>query len=142
MLIDVPVKIDDTRVNDLYALIIKHRLTSPRVQPDPESAGRESAWTKSDVDVAAAIWRQMSDVARRIMSVLLDAPGTRYAAADIAAIAQVPSGRPFAAALTWPGKFCKGNGRTQFWRYESGQYWIEPDVGAIFAKARSSAERG
>lgn len=137
MLIDVTVKIDDTRVNDLYAVIIKEGLTQPQAEPEP--APKRAPWTEGDVPLATSIWQRMQPGPRQVFSVLLDAPGKKFTSEELISAANVAGGRVFAAALTWPGKFCRDAGRELFWHFADGQYWIEPGVATIFVKARSAA---
>jgi hypothetical protein len=151
MLIDVTVKIDDTRVTDLYTAIIREELTKPRAElelqpelkPEPGPAkgtNRSIFWGEADRPLATYIWQRIQPGPQRVFAVLLSAPGKRFTSEELIAVTNVPGGRAFAAALTWPGKFCQDAGRKKFWEHTNGQYWIEPNVCAIFAEACSVAD--
>jgi Family of unknown function (DUF6416) len=143
LLIDVTVKVDDTRIEDLYAVVISEGLTKPRakLKLKPEPGPTEGAnlgmlpWREADRPLATDIWQRIQPGPQRVFSVMLRAPGQRFTSDELAAMTDVPGGRAFAAALTWPGNFCRDVGRRQFWEYTNGQYWIEPNVAAIFGGA-------
>jgi hypothetical protein len=154
VLIDVTVKVDDTRVADLYAAIISEDLTIPRVEPQPEPTpplkpepvtkqGTKSGalhWRAADRRLAASIWQRIQPDTQKVFSVLLRAPGKKFTSDELISLTNAPGGRAFAATLTWPGNYCRDAGRSQFWQYANRQYWIEPAVAAIFARASSEAD--
>lgn len=155
MLIDVTVKVDDTRVADLYAAVIREDLTVPRRDPGPGSrlkpepepelepgSGGSLVWTDADLPLATEIWQRIQPGPQKVFSVLLGAPGEKFTREKLIAETGVPGSRAFSAALTWPGKFCRNAGRKLFWSHTNGLYWIEPDVAVIFAKASSASHSG
>jgi len=113
-----------------------------RERPEPEP------WSASDADQAAWLYGKLAPPARELFDLLIDAPGQRFAGNDVAARLRLDAGaHGVAGTLAWPGRYSRGLGRSLPFstagREDGGtDYFMEPDVAALFAAARSASPRG
>jgi hypothetical protein len=145
-MIDVTVKVPEDRVGEFYE-VVGRWLTGEEMAGNPLGspvAGLKD-WTDSQDDLALArvVWDKLSPRATAIFSLLMDHPGERMSAEDLASACDIPNGKyGVAGALGWPGRHCAAVNRNLPARYEEGSdesggiYWFEPEVADLFRKAR------
>src|ERR1700759_1516758 len=106
-----------------------------------------SAWSADDADQAAWLYRKLAPPARELFDLLLDAPGERFAGETIARQLGLEKGaHGVAGILAWPGRYSRHLDRVlpidTEGRADGGtDYYIEPDVAALFAAARAPPAR-
>ena len=102
-------------------------------------------WTNSQEDLALArvVWEKLSPRAKAIFSRLMERPGEKVSAEDLASACDIPHGRyGVAGALAWPGRHCAAVNRKLPTQWEEGSdgsgglYWFEPEVADLFRKVR------
>jgi hypothetical protein len=105
--------------------------------------GESSAWSAQDADQAAWLYARLAPPARELFDLLIDAPGKRYGGEELARSLKVQKGaHGIAGILAWPGRYSRHLGRTlpiaTEGRVDGGtDYYMEPDVAALFATART-----
>ncbi|WP_407939514.1 DUF6416 domain-containing protein [Nocardia terrae] len=98
-------------------------------------------WTPSDADLAAEVWDRLSDKARALLSVLVDAPGREFSGQELAELLGLSGSQSAAGILSRPSRLCAEAGRGYMWRwrYPDGQpcvYSMDEDIAALFRGAR------
>ena len=113
----------------------------------PRSRREAAAWTAQDSDEARWLYAKLAPPARELLDLLIDAPGERFSGNDIAARLRLEKGaHGVAGILAWPGRYSRKLGRTlpiaTEGRDDGGtDYYLEPDVAALFATARAGGGR-
>jgi len=109
-------------------------------RPQHEAA----AWSAQDADQAAWLYSKLAPPARELLDLLIDTPGERFSGNDIAARLRLQKGaHGVAGILAWPGRYSRKLGRelpfATAGRDDGGtDYYLEPEVAALFAAARGS----
>jgi hypothetical protein len=107
--------------------------------------GEASAWSAGDVDQASWLYGKLAQPARALFDLLVDAPGERYGGEEIAKRLGLEKGaHGVAGILAWPGRYCRHLGRVlpiaTEGRPDGGtDYYMDPEVAALFARARERA---
>jgi Family of unknown function (DUF6416) len=107
--------------------------------------GEAQAWSADDADQAAWLYAKLAPPARELFDLLAEAPGERFGGEAIAKRLGLDKGaHGVAGILAWPGRYCRHLGRVlpiaTEGRADGGtDYYMEPDVGALFAAARGKA---
>jgi hypothetical protein len=149
---DITVPVPDDRVPEFYQffgawlagrpaqpMTEVHQVGNPAVEALP--------WGQSDQDPALAevVWGKLSKPAKDMFNVLLNNPGEKFSGEWLAENLGIEKGKyGVAGLLAWPGRHCYAVGRKLPVRYvdgvvgESADYWIEPDVAALFVTARDA----
>ena len=102
------------------------------------------AWSAHDADQAAWLYAKLAPPARELLDLLIDAPGQRFSGNDIAARLRLEKGaHGVAGILAWPGRYSRKLGRAlpiaTEGRDDGGtDYFLEPDVAALFAAVRAA----
>jgi hypothetical protein len=105
--------------------------------------GEAQAWSASDADQAAWLYRKLAQPARELFDLLADAAGERYGGEDVAKRLGLEKGaHGVAGILAWPGRYSRHSNRVlpieTAGRDDGGtDYYMEPDVAALFAAARA-----
>lgn len=149
-MIDVTVKVPEDRVGEFYSmygswLTGSHsgvsKSTSVPAEPSREKLPQ---WSSSDTELASALWDKLSDPARRLFSLLIDAPEERFSGDELSRILGIEKGRlAIAGLLTWPGRYCREVGRDYFWSFdypdgELAEYWFTRENAALFGGVRTA----
>lgn len=109
--------------------------------------GESRAWSADDAGQADAAWLygKLAPPARALFDLLIDAPSERFGGEDIARRLGLDKGaHGLAGILAWPGRYCRHLGRDlpidTEGRPDGGtDYYMEPDIAAIFAAVRAQA---
>ncbi len=146
MLVDVIVKIPEERVSDFYGLVGRW-LSGERLEDEvTDTPAGPKNWTNSHHDLALArsVWQKFSPHAKALFSQLMNQPGHRLPAEDLAGSLGIPNGKSgLAGVLAWPARHCAAVDRVGPWSWGYGPegdgayYWVEPDVADLFNKVRS-----
>jgi Family of unknown function (DUF6416) len=110
--------------------------------------GEASAWSAQDVDQAAWLYGKLAPPARALFDLLAAADGQRIGGEEIAKRLGLEKGaHGVAGILAWPGRYCRRLGRVlpiaTEGRADGGtDYYMEPDIAALFAAARTQAQPG
>jgi hypothetical protein len=105
------------------------------------------AWSAQDAEQAAWLYAKLAPPARELLDLLIDAPGERFSGNDIAARLRLEKGaHGVAGILAWPGRYSRKLGRAlpiaTEGRDDGGtDYYLEPDIAALFAAARDARGR-
>jgi len=116
----------------------------PRRGPGPRARHAAAAWSAQDADQAAWLYGKLAPPARELLDLLVDAPGQRFSGNEIAARLRLQKGaHGVAGILAWPGRYSRKLGRelpiATAGRDDGGtDYYLEPEVAALFAAARGS----
>jgi hypothetical protein len=98
-------------------------------------------WSENDFDRAATVWGKMSTPARALFGVLMENPGERISGEQLARDLHIANGRfGVAGVLAWPGRYCYAEEREFPVKWETGDYWMTPEVAALFLKARAGEQ--
>ena len=146
-MIDITVKIPEDRVGEFYELVGRWLAGAPLTATDaPDEAHSPAvAWTNNQEDLVLAkvVWEKFSPRAKAMFSMLMDAPGQKFSAVQLAEALDIPNGMyGVAGVLAWPGRHCLAVGRTIPTQYEEGSkgegssYRIEPEVAELFNQVR------
>lgn len=151
-MIDITVKVPEDRVGEFYAMYgawLSGEPAAPQVSAVPSREGEATErfhanrpWTRADAKLAAIVWGKLSDPARRLFSLLIDAPDEQFSGDALATMLGIDKGRhAIAGLLTWPGRYCVevGRGYAWSWTYPDGEnaiYWFTPEVADLFREAR------
>lgn len=98
-------------------------------------------WTKDDAEEAAWLYGKLAPPARKLVDLLVQAPGTRIPGNELAAQLGLEKGaHGVAGILAWPGRYSRRLGRQMpiltEGRADGGtDYYMAPDVAALFAAA-------
>ena len=104
------------------------------------------AWSAEDADQAAWLYGRLAPPARELFDLLIDAPGERFGGENIAKRLKLDKGaHGVAGILAWPGRYSRHLGRVlpvaTEGRTDGGtDYYMDPDLAALFAKARTHAD--
>ena len=143
-MIDITVKVPDNRVPEFYSMFGSW-LSAPPASNHPETSDSKPAaeWTAADRDLAKAVWRKLSDTAKRLFSALIDSPGKKFSGTELSELLQVRNGaHGIAGVLAWPSRYCADNGREIPWSWEypdDGEpavYWFTDEIAALFRQAQ------
>lgn len=109
-------------------------------KPDEEE-GDLPEWTESDGELAERVWASLSETARKLFTVLLDAPDKPFSGEELALLVGADTGAGgVAGKFGWPGRYCRSVGRRQAWKYVypdgKVRYSMSPHVAALFRRAR------
>jgi Family of unknown function (DUF6416) len=105
--------------------------------------GEARAWSADDADQAAWLYGKLAPPARELFDLLADAPGERFGGEKVAKRLGLEKGaHGVAGILAWPGRYSRHLGRVlpiaTDGRADGGtDYYMEPDVAAVFADARN-----
>ncbi len=103
------------------------------------------AWSEADFDDARWLYGRLSDPARELFELLIATPGERHSGNEVAARLGLEKGaHGLAGILAWPGRWCSKLGLefpiTTTARDDGGtDYAMEPEIAALFVRARASA---
>jgi hypothetical protein len=153
----VTVAVPEDRVPEFYLWFAAFLAAEPGSPPPPEGRGRPGprgtrhraearAWSVEDADQAAWLYGRLAPPARELFDLLIDAPGERFGGENIAKRLELDKGaHGVAGILAWPGRYSRHLGRAlpiaTDGRSDGGtDYYIDPDVAALFAKARTQAD--
>ncbi len=158
---EVTVAVPEERVPEFYSWFAAFLAAEPGTPPPLTGRGRRGprgsrhhgearAWSAEDADQAAWLYGKLAPPARALFDLLVDAPGERIGGENIAKRLGLEKGaHGVAGILAWPGRYCRHLGRVlpiaTDGRADGGtDYYIEPDVAALFAAARTrpAAPRG
>lgn len=147
---DITVPVPDERVPEFYQLFGAWLAGVP--VPDAEEGQQVgnpevevAPWGQTDDDLALArvIWGKLSQRAKAMFGVLMEEPSQKFSGEFLAESLNIPNGKyGVAGVLAWPGRYSYAVGRYLPVRYEDGavgksaNYWMEPDVAALFVAAR------
>jgi hypothetical protein len=145
-MIDVTVKVPEDRVGEFYE-VVGRWLTGEELASGPLGAPVTGLkdWTDSqdDLPLARVVWEKLSPRGKAIFSLLMDHPGEKVSAEDLASACDIPNGKyGVAGALSWPGRHCAAVNRHLPPKWQEGSddsgglYWFEPEVADLFRKAR------
>ena len=159
---EVTVAVPEERVPEFYSWFAAFLAAAPGTPPP--SAGRERrgprgsrhfgqarAWSADDADQAAWLYGKLAPPARELFDLLIDAPGERFGGEGIARRLDLQKGaHGVAGILAWPGRYSRHLERVlpiaTDGRPDGGtDYYMEPDLAALFSAARSqprAAHRG
>jgi hypothetical protein len=153
----VTVAVPEERVPEFYAWFAAFLAAEPGTSP-PSGRGRHGrrgsrdhgeahAWSAEDADQAAWLYGKLAPPARELFDMLADAPGERLGGENIAKRLGLEKGaHGVAGILAWPGRYSRHLGRllpiATDGRADGGtDYYMEPDVAALFAGARTQPRR-
>src|ERR1700751_2056148 len=148
----VTVAVPEERVPEFYAWFAAFLAAEPGTPPpSPGRGGRghrgsrrhgeARAWSAADADQAAWLYGKVAPPARELFYLLPEAPGTRFGGEDIARRLRLEKGsHGVAGILAWPGRYSRHLDRVlpiaTEGRPDGGtDYYMEPDVAALFAAA-------
>ncbi|MEA2219387.1 MAG: hypothetical protein QOJ35_2013 [Solirubrobacteraceae bacterium] len=152
----ITVAVPEERVPEFYVWFAGFLAAQPGGPPPwggPRGRGRgfgmrpqfeAAAWSAQDADQAAWLYGKLAPPARELLDLLVDAPGRRFSGNEIAARLRVEKGaHGVAGILAWPGRYSRKLGRelpiATEGREDGGtDYFLEPDVAALFAAAREA----
>jgi Family of unknown function (DUF6416) len=152
----VTVAVPEDRVPEFYSWFAAFLAADPGTPPPHTGRGRRGsrgmrhyaearAWSAEDADQAAWLYGRLAPPARELFDVLIDAPGERFGGENIAKRLKLDKGaHGVAGILAWPGRYSRHLGRTlpiaTEGRADGGtDYYMDPDVAALFAQARAQA---
>ncbi len=155
---EVTVAVPEDRVPEFYSWFAAFLAAEPGTPPPspgrggrgPRGARRHSearAWSAGDADQAAWLYGKLAPPARELFDLLADAPGARFGGEDIAKRLRLEKGsHGVAGILAWPGRYSRHLDRAlpiaTEGRPDGGtDYYMEPDVAALFAAARTQPAR-
>ena len=109
--------------------------------------GDPRPWSADHADEAAWLYRKLAPPARALFDLLIDAPGKRLSGNEVAARLGLDKGaHGVAGLLAWPGRYSRALGRelpiATEGRADGGtDYYMDPEIAAIFAAARQAFRR-
>jgi hypothetical protein len=148
----VTVAVPQERVPEFYSWFAAFLEAEPGTPPPLGGRGRRGprglrhhsearAWSAEDADQAAWLYRKLAPPARELFDLLATAPGQRFGGEEIARRLGLEKGaHGVAGILAWPGRYCRHLARVlpiaTDGRADGGtDYYMEPDVAALFAAA-------
>ena len=154
----VTVAVPEERVPEFYSWFAAFLAAEPGTPPPVGGRGRRGprglrhhgearAWSAEDADQAAWLYRKLAPPARELFDLLALAPGERFGGEEIAKRLGLDKGaHGVAGILAWPGRYCRHLERVlpiaTEGRADGGtDYYMDPDVAALFSTARGLAER-
>ncbi|MBV8991747.1 MAG: hypothetical protein JO372_24585 [Solirubrobacterales bacterium] len=152
----ITVAVPEERVPEFYSWFAAFLESEPGSSPPWRGRARRAprgfhhhaearAWSAEDADQASWLYGKLAPPARALFDLLADARGERYGGEEIAKRLGLEKGaHGVAGILAWPGRYCRHLGRVlpiaTEGRADGGtDYYMEPDIAALFAKARSHA---
>ena len=155
----VTVAVPEDRVPEFYSWFAAFLAAEPGTPPLHTCRGRRGprgmrhhpearAWSADDADQAAWLYGRLAPPARELFDLLIDAAGERFGGENIARRLKLDKGaHGVAGILAWPGRYSRHLGRAlpiaTEGRTDGGtDYYMEPDVAALFTKARAHADTG
>jgi hypothetical protein len=151
----ITVAVPEERVPEFYSWFAAFLTAEPGMTPPP-SGGRSSrgrrglrhhreadAWSAPDAAPAPWLYRQRAPPARELFDLLADAPGQRFGGEEIAKRLGLEKGaHGVAGILAWPGRYSRHLDRvlpiaTEGRADGSTEYYMEPEIAALLASARS-----
>jgi Family of unknown function (DUF6416) len=155
---DVTVAVPEERVPEFYSWFAAFLAAEPGTPPPQLGRGRHGrrgsrhhgearAWSAEDADQAAWLYAKLAPPARELFDLLAGAPGERFGGENIAKRLSLEKGaHGVAGILAWPGRYCRHLGRVlpiaTDGRADGGtDYYMEPEVAALFAAARNQPAR-
>ena len=153
---EVTVAVPEERVPEFYSWFAAFLASAPGAPPPSWGRGgrrwhrshhrsEARAWSAEDADQAAWLYGRLAPPARDLFDVLADAPGEHFGGENIAKRLGLEKGaHGVAGILAWPGRYSRHLGRVlpiaTEGRADGGtDYYMEPDVAALFAHARRQA---
>ncbi len=153
----VTVAVPEDRVPEFYSWFAAFLAAEPGTPPPHTGRGHRGsrgmrhhaearAWSADDADQAAWLYGRLAPPARELFDLLIDAPGERFGGENIARRLKLDKGaHGVAGILAWPGRYSRHLGRAlpiaTEGRTDGGtDYYMEPHVAALFAKARTQAD--
>jgi Family of unknown function (DUF6416) len=150
----VTVAVPEERVPEFYAWFAAFLAAEPGTAPPLTARGRRGprglhphgnalAWSADDADQAAWLYHKLAPPARELFDMLADARGERIRGEQVAKRLNLDKGaHGVAGLLAWPGRYSRHLGRVlpiaTEGRADGGtDYYMEPDVGALFRAART-----
>jgi hypothetical protein len=150
---EVTVPVPEERLPEFYAWFAAFLAAEPGTPPrspgwerrggrGSRRRGEGRPWSADDADKAAWLYGRLAPPARALFDLLSDVPGKRFAGNEIANRLELEKGaHGVAGILAWPGRYCRRLGRplpiATAAREDGGtDYFMEPDVAAVFASAR------
>jgi hypothetical protein len=155
----VTVAVPEERVPEFYSWFSAFLAAEPGTPPPTGGRGRRGlrgshrhtealAWSAQDADQAAWLYGKLAPPARALFDLLADAGGDRLGGEEIAKRLALEKGaHGVAGVLAWPGRYSRHVGRVlpiaTEGRPDGGtDYYMEPDVAALFGAARTRAQLG
>jgi hypothetical protein len=108
----------------------------------PPHGSGAAAWSAADGERARWLYGRLAPAAQELFDLLAAAPGERMSGNDVAARLKLEKGaHGVAGILAWPGRYCRHLDRVlpiaTEGRADGGtDYYMEPDVAALFAPAQ------
>jgi hypothetical protein len=148
----VTVAVPEERVAEFYVWFASF-LTAEPGGPPPGGRGRGRGsrahrearpWSAQDADQAAWLYAKLAPPARELFDLLIATPGRRFSGNEIAFRLRLEKGaHGVAGVLAWPGRYSRALGRelpiSTEGRDDGGtDYYLDPDVAALFATASTS----
>jgi Family of unknown function (DUF6416) len=153
---EVTVAVPEERVPEFYSWFAAFLAAEPGTPPPLTGRGHRGprgsrhhgearAWSAQEADQAEAAWLygKLAPPARELFDLLAGAPGERFGGEAIAKRLGLEKGaHGVAGILAWPGRYCRHLNRvlpiTTDGRADGGtDYYMEPEVAALFAAARA-----
>jgi hypothetical protein len=149
----VTVAVPEERVPEFYSWFATFLAAEPGTPPPSGRRGRHGprglrhrgemrAWSADDADQAAWLYQKLAPPASELFDILAASPGERFGGEDIARRLGLEKGaHGVAGILAWPGRYSRHLGRVlpieTAGRPDGGtDYFMEPDVAALFSGAR------
>jgi uncharacterized protein DUF6416 len=148
---EVTVAVPEDRVPEFYMWFAAFLAAEPGTPPPsggrgphgPRRHGHMRAWSAEDADRAAWLYSKLAPPARELFDLLSGSPGERFGGESIARRLGLEKGaHGVAGILAWPGRYCRRINRAlpiaTEGRADGGtDYYMEPNVAALFAAART-----
>ncbi len=151
---EVKVSVPEERVPEFYSWFAAFLAAEPGTPPPFGRYGRRGpggsrhhgaarSWSADDAEQAAWLYGRLAPPARRLLDLLIDAPGERFAGEELAKQLELQKGaHGVAGILAWPGRYSRHLDRTlpitTEGRADGGtDYYMEPQLAALFADART-----
>lgn len=134
-LIDVSVKVRQSRLADFYAIVAEF---TKATDATGETAEPPRDWTAEDGDLARQVWQRLSTLARHMFTVLIEAQGAKVPAMDLVKQLELTDASQVAGALAWPRQHARGVGRNLPVSAEVTTdgtfYWLDPVLVELFGR--------
>jgi hypothetical protein len=151
----VTVAVPEERLAEFYTWFGAFLASEPGTLPPSRGRGRRGPrgsrhhgdvqpWLPEDSKLAAWLYRKLAPPARELFDLLAGSPGERFGGEEIAKRLGLEKGsHGVAGILAWPGRYCRHLDRVlpidTDGRADGGtDYYMEPDVAALFEQARTS----
>lgn len=152
---DITVPVPEERTAEFYQFFGLWLAGSLSISQSPAGASEASPrpqhapWgtTEQDYVDAEALWKKYSANARKMFSLMIDNPDTKYTGEQIAEACGIPNGaHGVAGVLAWPGRHGAAIGRRLPTDWDEDEndgtsyYWIPAERAAMFKDVREKAE--